>query len=165
VQEELGAPEARVSCIGPAGEHLARIASIMNEGSRAAGRGGIGAVMGSKNIKAIAAVSGDNIGVANPYQVKKVAEEVRKKIAENPITGKDLHNYGTAVLVNIINENYILPTRNYQTAHFPEAEQISGESSGVDVKSRQRGRSGRGPSMRPRGRSGRTWASMTSPGW
>jgi len=139
LQEELGAPEARVSCIGPAGENLVRIASIMNEASRAAGRGGIGAVMGSKNVKAIAAVSGDNIGVASPSDVKKVAEEVRKKIAENPISGKGLHNYGTAVLVNIINENYILPTRNYQTAHFPEAEQISGEEISKTILKRGKG--------------------------
>jgi aldehyde:ferredoxin oxidoreductase len=174
VQEELGAPETRVSCIGPAGEHLARIASIMNEGSRAAGRGGIIAVMGSKNIKAIAAVSGDNIGVENPDQVKKVAEQVRKKIAENPITGKGLHNYGTAVLVNIINENYILPTRNYQTAHFPEAEQISGEEISRTILKRGKGcmgcivGCGREVQAEGKVREGpeyeTTWASMTSPG-
>lgn len=127
IQEQVGDKNARIACIGPAGERLTRIASVMNEGSRAAGRGGVGAVMGSKRLKAIAASGQGKISVSDPDKVRAIRESVREKILNNPITGKGLHNYGTAVLVNIINENYILPTKNYQSSHFPEAEQLSGE--------------------------------------
>ncbi len=127
IQEEIGDPSGRVACIGPAGERLCRIASVMNEGSRAAGRGGVGAVMGSKQVKAIAASGSGKLSISDEERAKTIREEVRKKILEHPITGKGLHNYGTAVLVNIINENYILPTKNYQESHFAEADRISGE--------------------------------------
>ena len=96
IQEKVGDQNARIACIGPAGEHLSRIASVMNEGSRAAGRGGVGAVMGSKQLKAIAASGHGKISVFDPDKVREIRESVREKILKNPITGKGLHNYGTA---------------------------------------------------------------------
>jgi aldehyde:ferredoxin oxidoreductase len=127
ILDELKDPSVRVSCIGPAGEKLVLFACIINEKTRAIGRGGIGAVMGSKNLKAVVARGDQPIKAADEEQLKTVKDRVKKKIEENGIA-KGLHDYGTAVLVNILNENYLLPTRNFQTAHFPEAEKISGET-------------------------------------
>ena len=127
LQEDLGDPGASVACIGPAGERLSRIAAIINENSRAAGRGGVGAVMGSKNLKAVAARGSGRVTVADRDRFLALKKEVADKIRENAISGGGLPRFGTAVLVNIINENYILPTRNFQSSHFPAAENISGE--------------------------------------
>ena len=127
LQEDLGDPGASVACIGPAGERLVRFAGIINETSRAAGRGGVGAVMGSKNVKAVAARGNGRITVADRDRFLTLKKEIAEKIRENAISGGGLPRFGTAVLVNIINENYILPTRNFQTAHFPAAENVSGE--------------------------------------
>lgn len=127
IQNDLNDPGASVACIGPAGERLVRIAGIINETSRAAGRGGVGAVMGAKNLKALAARGSDRITVADHDRFLALKMDIAEKIRENAISGGGLPRFGTAVLVNIINENYILPTRNFQTAHFPAAENVSGE--------------------------------------
>ncbi|WP_281034199.1 aldehyde ferredoxin oxidoreductase family protein [Methanoplanus limicola] len=138
IVDELEDKSVRVSCIGPAGEKLALIACIINEKARAAGRGGAGAVMGSKNLKAIAARGDLPIKPADEAQLNIVKERVRKKIEENGIE-KALHDYGTAVLINILNENYLLPTRNFQTAHFPDAEKISGETMAKTILKKPKG--------------------------
>jgi aldehyde:ferredoxin oxidoreductase len=138
IQSELKDDKVRVSCIGPAGEKLVLFACIINEKARAAGRGGIGAVMGSKNLKAIAARGDLPIKVADEEKLNVVKDRVRKKIEDNGIE-KALHNYGTAVLINIINENYVLPTRNFQTAHFSEAEKISGETIAKTILKKPKG--------------------------
>lgn len=127
LQEDLGDPGASVACTGPAGERLVRFAGIINETSRAAGRGGVGAVMGSKNVKAVGARGSGRITVADRDRFLALKKDVAAKIRENAISGGGLPRFGTAVLVNIVNENYILPTRNFQTAHFPAAENVSGE--------------------------------------
>lgn len=126
IVKEHNDPKIRIACIGPAGERLVRFSCIMNEKTRAAGRGGCGAVMGSKNLKAIAARGDRKIGVADEKKLAEVKEQIKKKIADNGI-GKALHTYGTSVLVNIVNESYVHPTRNFQSAHFPNADKISGE--------------------------------------
>jgi aldehyde:ferredoxin oxidoreductase len=138
IQSELKDDKVRVSCIGPAGEKLVLFACIINEKARAAGRGGVGAVMGSKNLKAIAARGDMPIKAADEVQFDIVKERVRKKIEENGIE-KALHDYGTAVLINIINENYVLPTRNFQTAHFPAAENVSGETMAKTILKKPKG--------------------------
>lgn len=118
----------RVMTIGPAGEKLSRIASIMNEKDRAAGRSGVGAVMGSKNLKAVVVRGTKAVPVADAEALKGVFSDALKKIKANGVTGQGLPTYGTAVLVNIINENGVLPTRNFQQAHDPNADDISGET-------------------------------------
>lgn len=127
IQEDVGESGASVACIGPAGERLVRFAGIVNETSRAAGRGGVGAVMGSKNVKAVAARGSGRITVADRDRFLALKADITKKIRENAISGGGLPRFGTAVLVNIINENYILPTRNFQSGHFDAAENVSGE--------------------------------------
>ncbi|ABN56272.1 MULTISPECIES: aldehyde ferredoxin oxidoreductase family protein [Methanoculleus] len=127
IQNDLNDPGASVACIGPAGERLVRIAGVINETSRAAGRGGVGAAMGSKNLKALAARGSGRCTVADRDRFLALKSDIAEKIRENAISGGGLPRFGTAVLVNIINENYILPVRNFQIAHFPAAENVSGE--------------------------------------
>ncbi|NYE56668.1 aldehyde ferredoxin oxidoreductase family protein [Carboxydothermus ferrireducens] len=128
LQKEVGDPKARVLTIGPAGERLSPIAAVMNEKYRAAGRSGVGAVMGSKNLKAIVVRGSGKIEPAEPEKTKELLSRLLKKIREDGVTGQGLPNYGTAVLVNIINENGILPTNNFQKSYFPTADEISGET-------------------------------------
>jgi aldehyde:ferredoxin oxidoreductase len=138
IARDLGDESVRVACIGPAGENKVLFACIINEKTRAAGRGGVGAVMGSKNLKAIAALGNIPIKVADEAQLNEVKERVKKKITENGIE-QALQKYGTAVLVNIINENYVLPTRNFQSAHFPAAEKVSGETMAATILKQNKG--------------------------
>lgn len=120
--------KCRVMTIGPAGEKLSPIAAIMNERWRAAGRSGVGAVMGSKNLKAIVVKGSGKVAIADEEKLKETFAGCIKKIKENGVTGSGLPSYGTAVLVNIINENGVLPTNNFQTGVFPDADDISGET-------------------------------------
>lgn len=120
--------KSRVMAIGPAGEKLSLIASVMNDKDRAAGRSGVGAVMGSKNLKAIVVKGSGKVGLADEEALKEIVKDCTKKIRENGVTGQGLPTYGTAVLVNIINENGVFPTDNFQTSQFANAEAISGET-------------------------------------
>jgi aldehyde:ferredoxin oxidoreductase len=120
--------EARVACIGPAGERQALIACIMNEMHRAAGRTGVGAVMGSKNLKAVAVSGTGSVKVADPEGFKAAVLKSRQMIQAHPVGGAGLKAYGTDVLVNILNQIGALPTRNYQDGYFPTADKIGGES-------------------------------------
>jgi aldehyde:ferredoxin oxidoreductase len=120
--------KVRVAAIGPAGEKLSRIASVMNDLGRAAGRSGVGAVMGSKNLKAIAVRGTQKVNIAHPDKLKEVFSVCMDKIKENGVTGQGLPAYGTAILINIINENGVFPTNNFQYGTFDKAEEISGET-------------------------------------
>lgn len=120
--------KARVMTIGPAGEKLSRIAAIMNDKDRAAGRSGVGAVMGSKLLKAIVVRGSEPVLLHDPEALKVVFKESLKKIKENGVTGTGLPTYGTAVLVNIINENGVFPRNNFQFSYDENAEDISGET-------------------------------------
>ena len=127
---EIGKDEAeqiKVACIGPAGENLVRFAAIISDYNRAAGRGGHGAVWGSKKFKAIAARGHKKVPIANESKFKEAVKKAMDKIKKHPVTSEALPKYGTAVLVNIINKHGIFPTRNFQTGVFPEADKISGE--------------------------------------
>ncbi len=122
-------PNCSVLNIGPAGENLSLLAAIMNDKDRAAGRGGVGAVMGSKNLKAISVTSTRKAMPAfDDDALKAATSECNKLIKENGVTGAGLPTYGTAVLVNIINGVGSFPTRNWQESYYPEADDISGES-------------------------------------
>ncbi len=120
--------KARVLTIGPGGEKLSRMAAIMNDYDRAAGRSGVGAVMGSKNLKAIAVKGSSKTLIFDEEKLKAVNSICLKNIKDNGVTGGGLPTYGTAVLVNIINENGVLPTNNFQKAVFDKADDISGEA-------------------------------------
>jgi len=119
--------EAKVACIGPAGEKLALFACVMNEMHRAAGRSGVGAVMGSKNLKAVVVTGSGKVDVADPAGFKETVLKARHKIQTNPVA-QGLGMYGTDVLVNILNEIGSLPTRNYRDGYYPTADKVGGES-------------------------------------
>ncbi|NHJ12130.1 MAG: aldehyde ferredoxin oxidoreductase [Candidatus Thorarchaeota archaeon] len=118
---------AQVACIGPGGESMSLMAAIMTDKHRAAGRGGVGAVMGSKNLKAVVARGTGKTEAANPEELAERVKRARLLIKKNGVTDKSLPIYGTAVLVNVTNELGMLPTFNFQEGTFNDAEGVSGE--------------------------------------
>lgn len=131
-------PDAKVACIGPAGERLVLFACVVNDKGRAAGRSGVGAVMGSKNLKAIVVRGTGDVKVADPTKFREAVLAAFKKIKESPVTSQGLPTYGTAVLVNVINQHGAFPTRNFQTGVFEGAEKISGETLAATLLVRKR---------------------------
>ena len=128
ILENIHGEKARIATIGPAGENLSKIASVMNERGRAAGRSGVGAVLGSKNFKAIVVRGTKKVNIKDSDKLKDIFANCITKIRENGVTGQGLPAYGTAVLVNILNEHGALPTKNFQESQFDLAEEISGET-------------------------------------
>ena len=122
-------PLVRVSSIGLAGENQVLYAAVVNDLHRAAGRSGVGAVMGSKNLKAVAVRGTKGVGnVADPKAFLAVTAEKKKILHDNAVTGQGLPTYGTQVLMNVINEIGALPTRNHQNVQFEGAKDISAEA-------------------------------------
>ncbi|MBI4997991.1 MAG: aldehyde ferredoxin oxidoreductase family protein [Rhodocyclales bacterium] len=122
-------PQIRISSIGRAGENGVLYACVVNDLHRAAGRSGVGTVMGSKNLKAVA-VRG-TLGVGNlkdPKAFMAAAAAGKKVLAANAVTGQGLPTYGTQVLMNVINEMGALPTRNHRDVQFEDARKISAEA-------------------------------------
>ncbi|MFN5776000.1 MAG: aldehyde ferredoxin oxidoreductase family protein [Burkholderiaceae bacterium] len=129
IKKSLQDPLVRVSCIGKAGENRVLYASVVNDMHRAAGRSGVGAVMGSKNLKAIAVRGTIGVGnVRDPKAFMQAVAEKKKILADNAVTGQGLPTYGTQVLMNVINEVGALPTRNHQDVQFEGAKDISAEA-------------------------------------
>jgi aldehyde:ferredoxin oxidoreductase len=120
-------PRARVASIGPAGERLVKIASIMNDKHRAAGRSGVGAVMGSKNLKAVVVRGRKKVPLAEPERMKELSRDVHRAVAADVKKGSTLREYGTAYVPIVTNEIGILPTRNFQSGVFEGVEGITGK--------------------------------------
>ena len=127
IRTDLGDNKIKVACIGPAGEKLSRISCIINEKNRAAGRSGVGAVMGSKNLKAVAVKGDKEVEITNPIEFKYVRKKCLKKISNNAVV-QDIGKYGTANILNLVNTFGILPTRNFQESIFEGAEKINAEA-------------------------------------
>ncbi|MDF1549200.1 MAG: aldehyde ferredoxin oxidoreductase family protein, partial [Bacteroidales bacterium] len=126
---ESGHKSANVACIGPAGENLSYFAAIINEKTRAAGRTGVGAVMGSKNLKAVVVASGKfKTPIEHPEEFKAAVKENLNAIKENGVTGEGLPKLGTKVLDNIINSIGAYPTHNFQFSQFEHTDEVSGEA-------------------------------------
>jgi len=122
-------PLIRVSSIGRSGENGVLYSAIVNDLHRAAGRSGVGAVMGSKNLKAIAVRGTQGVStVKNPKAFMAATKEAKKVLAGNAVTGQGLPAYGTQVLMNVINEVGALPTRNHRDVQFEGAKDISAEA-------------------------------------
>jgi len=129
-------PQLRIACVGRSAEQGCLYAAIVNDLHRAAGRSGVGTVMASKNLKAVA-VRG-TLGVSNiqdPAGFMKAVAEGKQALAENAVTGGGLPQYGTQVLMNVINEIGALPARNMQDTQFEGANDISAEAMAVPRKS------------------------------
>lgn len=116
--------------IGPAGEKKVLLAAIMNDKDRAAGRSGVGAVMGSKKLKAIVvrATRKNLDNIADIDSLKEATKRAMEVIRENPVTGSGLRQLGTAVLVNIVNNIGAFPTNNWQGSYAEYGDDISGET-------------------------------------
>lgn len=116
--------------IGPAGEKKVLLAAIMNDKDRAAGRSGVGAVMGSKKLKAIVvrATRKNLDNIADIDALKVATQKAMEVIKANPVTGSGLRQLGTAVLVNIINNIGAFPTNNWQHSYAEYGDDISGET-------------------------------------
>jgi aldehyde:ferredoxin oxidoreductase len=123
IKNELGDDKVRVLQIGPGGENLVRYACIVNELKHFNGRTGMGAVMGSKNLKAIAVRGTKNIEIADNDSAKNIIKWLREKYVYKP---HDMHDEGTARLVPALSEGGILPTRNFRDGSFEKALDISG---------------------------------------
>ena len=119
--------KAGVVAIGPAGENRVRIANAVS-GHRFLGRGGLGAVMGAKNLKAIVARGRTHkIVPANPKLFAKAKKRAARYIEKNPVTSENYRKYGTSSHVNWCNAGGILPVKNFQEGSHPQAGQVSGE--------------------------------------
>jgi aldehyde:ferredoxin oxidoreductase len=127
IKERQGDRNIRVSCIGPAGENLVRFAAVINDYDRAAARSGIGAVAGSKQLKAVAVRGGQDIRIAKPNRYLEVIEELHKKMLSSPFTASRAM-YGTTNLVELMQEIGRLPSYNMRSGVFAEYEKISGEA-------------------------------------
>ncbi len=122
-------PQVRVSSIGRAGENGVLFSCVVNDLHRAAGRSGVGAVMGSKNLKAVAIRGTRGVGGIKDFnEFLKATNEKKKVLADNAVTGQGLPTYGTQVLMNVINEVGALPTRNHRDVQFEDASKISAEA-------------------------------------
>lgn len=122
-------PQVRVCSIGRAGENGVLYACIVNDLHRAAGRSGVGAVMGSKNLKAVAVRGTQGVaGIKDAKAFMKAATAAKKVLADNAVTGQGLPTYGTQILMNVINEMGALPTRNHRDVQFEDASKISAEA-------------------------------------
>ena len=128
LKRRVGGINTSVACIGPAGENLVYMACIMNDEHRAAGRTGLGAVMGSKKLKAIVVSGQEKVPIAEPERFKEISRRCLDSLRKNSVTGEGLPTYGTAILVNVINTAGALPYKNWQSGVNPDAEKISGET-------------------------------------
>lgn len=124
IKKELGDERIRIAQIGPAGEKLVRYACIMNELRHFNGRAGLGAVMGSKNLRAIAIRGHKRAEVFDSEKASAILKSVRESYVEDPA---GLGCLGTARVAPILSAGGILPTKNFLTGSFEKAEDIGGK--------------------------------------
>lgn len=112
--------------IGPAGENLVKFASVVSQ-ERSHGRTGMGAVMGSKNLKGIVAFGNKKIELAHPDEFKTLVKDWIKLLQRHPATGEQMPRYGTAGFLTLLSAKNALPTKNFQKGNFEDASLIGGE--------------------------------------
>lgn len=127
IKREIKDDKVKVGCIGPAGENLVRFASVQFSYQRSAGRSGMGAVMGSKRLKAVAVRATPSVKLFNQSNFSSVANSARQLVIKNEFT-EGVRKYGTPGLINIVNVIGRLPTKNFQMGSFEKADDISGET-------------------------------------
>lgn len=118
IKQDVGDDDIQIICIGPAGENLVRGACIISNRSRAAGKCGLGAIMGSKNIKAVAVRGTGSVEVANPDKFMEAVDSAREKLKKSPILQR-FAKYGTHGIWPLKNEACSTPFKNFQDAHVP----------------------------------------------
>jgi aldehyde:ferredoxin oxidoreductase len=126
IMEELGTNKIEISQIGPAGENKVRFACILSRNTRANGRNGLGAVMGSKNLKAVVVKHSKGVTPKNIEPFGQLAQSVKQRLKDNQAVA-GLGKYGTDVDLEAFSDEGFLPTRNWTTGYFPEgAKNITG---------------------------------------
>ncbi|KXB08023.1 hypothetical protein AKJ56_01985 [candidate division MSBL1 archaeon SCGC-AAA382N08] len=128
IERELGDPDIKLISIGPAGENLVKFAAIIADIGRAHGRCGMGAVMGSKNLKAVGVRGSQGVKVSNPDLLKKTVEKMKRLYKDSEDWYENMRKYGPTRLPMSYNKWGSLPTRNYQTGTMDGTENISGEA-------------------------------------
>jgi len=123
--KDIGSEKAHTACIGPAGENLVKYASVICDLFHAGGRVGLGAVMGSKMLKALGLYGSNEIEVADNERFKQLNKEIAKEVYAK---GEAHRKYGTAETIAIFNETGRLPTKGYRKGVFDGAHKISGET-------------------------------------
>ncbi|MCX8170396.1 MAG: aldehyde ferredoxin oxidoreductase family protein [Candidatus Bathyarchaeota archaeon] len=126
LKKRLG-EDFRIACIGPAGERLVRFASILNDEGRVAGRSGMGAVMGSKNLKAIAVKGTREIPVKDPERIKSILRRIYPQIMSFPTT-QIFASYGTSGEMMMLYEYGDIPIKNFMLGKWEKISSISGET-------------------------------------
>lgn len=127
IHKEHSDPRIRILAIGCGGENLVKFANVLGDRIHAAGRLGLGAIMGSKNLKAIAVRGHKKIKIKDEETVRKWARWFAKNFMNNP-SNRGLHDWGTAEIVSSMNMRGELPTRNFQTGFFEGVDGISAET-------------------------------------
>ncbi len=126
IRKELGMDSLSIDAIGEAGENLVRIACIVSDKYHIASRGGIGAVMGSKNLKAVVVQGDENLALADPETFRELTKKWRKTNMESD-GGRLRGEFGTAASLELIHSFGDLPTRNFTTGIFPEYKKLTGQ--------------------------------------
>ncbi len=119
IQKELGDPEIKVVCIGPAGENLVKFACLITEYAGAAGRGGLGAVFGSKNVKAIAVRGHGSVGIARPEEMLQESVALNREIRESPAC-KELSAFGVVRFVSVMYKSSFFPVGYFEDVEWDE---------------------------------------------
>jgi len=127
IKKELADDKIRIAQIGPAGENLVRFANIVNELKHFNGRNGLGAVMGSKKLKAIAVRGTKSIGIYDKEKISQVTKNITKRVMDNPLS-RDLRNLGTPGVIRPFYEAGCLPSYNWTTGYFKEGENLTAET-------------------------------------
>ena len=138
IRDELKEKRARVALIGPAGENLVRYACVVNELKHINGRTGMGAVMGSKNLKAVAVRGTNKMEIHDPEKFRELSRNLTELIGQHG-PSKVLRKLGTSQFVMSLNTQGILPTHNFRTGVFEGAEKISGERMTETILKREEG--------------------------
>jgi len=127
IRRELGDPRVKTATIGPAGENLVRFAAIQVTSQRSAARCGLGAVMGSKRLKAVAVRGHGPVRVADPARFHKLAVDFHRRIRANPVFPA-VSAHGTPGITALVDALGRFPTKNFQMGSFPEVHKIDADA-------------------------------------
>lgn len=126
IKENLGSKKAQVISIGPAGENLVAFSNLMTHKHRSAGRGGGGAVLGSKNLKAVGVLGTKTVAVSDPDALKTASKQSIEEVNAEAFTSGLLKPFGTPGFYNSISATGTLPTKNWQQTTYPESHEVLG---------------------------------------
>ncbi len=126
IKEDENEPRMRVICIGPAGENLVAISCPTADSHRNPGRGGLGAVFGSKNLKALAVKGSEKPANGNQEKIDEIRKDIMARAKKAKDSGSEMFTYGTSSAVSFANEMSQYPTRNWQSGEYEDYKKIGG---------------------------------------